>query len=176
MITKWISAFMRWRNLSTTHSELVVLPIIFECRVFFLIGYAVLLLSGFYEFYVWLLRDEPSLDNAFQRAGAVLVMFSVIIEVMVNRVKTKIEWIRDGYIPAITKPGSGRSQADNLLEYGRAKIKGVSVREWLDSQLILMSSVEVHVLVMACVGTVIWAYGDVLMAWMKCVVLFLVLK
>lgn len=145
-----------WRRNYRTAAEQIVMPHINDSKFWLWFGWVFLFLSLAGEIYV------EKFDTAFQRAGAVLVACGILIEMKVHQLRVSISLIAKGQMSPQGFIHSAHLPGMFVQDWSKEKIHEEPVSLWLWARESDAIKFETNAFWAIVVGTVVWAYGDLL--------------
>lgn len=145
-----------WKGKYNDAAEKEVAPYLRDAKILHWIGWSFCLISLFGDVFI------VSISTAFPRSGAVLVAFAALIELRVLGSRLAISSIRNGNISPQGFIMSAHLPGQFTPEWIDEKVSGVPVFMWLMGQENQAYKFERRATRMLLLGTVIWAYGDLL--------------
>jgi hypothetical protein len=147
-----------WKGNYDTQPEKLISPYIRDSKYLYFFSWVFVGISLLGEFLV-LSLDE---NNIFGRSGAILVAAGIVIELKMLRTKSSIQLIYNGNISPRGYLTSAHMLGPFTSEWTNEKVNDVPVSMWLMGQENTILKYERRVFWMVVIGTLIWAYGDLI--------------
>jgi len=103
-----------------------------------------------------------SLNTATQRSGAILVACGILMEFKVSHLRISIDTIKNGIISHQGWMHSTHLPGQFVQDWVNEKVNNVPINFWLWAREDDLLKIEARAFWTILFGTVIWAYGDLL--------------